>query len=165
MADSRHIAAVGPPTSLDPPANLDVLSFPCSAGIYRLDSQTGAVSLMFDVPNYHVGQGMDFSPDRRRIAYLRSPRVGRLCRVLGSTELVVAKVNGSDARVVARERRGWSLDHPSWSPDSRRLVFMRFGNNNKLQVMTVRRDGSQLRNISKGCKSCAGWFPQWISAR
>jgi Tol biopolymer transport system component len=83
-----------------------------------------------------------WSPDGTRIAFTRD------------RYLEVARTDGTGLRRLARlERqtvRSWSV--PSWSPDSRMLVFARGAPSS---VWTVRVDGTRLYRIA------AGSFPAW----
>lgn len=66
-----------------------------------------------------LGGSPAWSPDGRRIAYVRSYRNGQRNAIDG--ELVVRSIDGGSARVVSRRAFG----RPSWTPDGRSLLYVR----------------------------------------
>lgn len=81
-------------------------------------------------PRYETYASPSVSPDGLRIAYSTTRR-GRTV-----WELETAGLDGSDRRVVARERT--PIAHPVWSPDGRRIAYM-FGGT---ALVTMDGDGS-----------------------
>jgi Tol biopolymer transport system component len=77
-----------------------------------------------------------YSPDGRRIAFLRSQR------------LWVARADGSSARPVTPS--DWLVGNHEWSPRGTRLAFVRaFANSVRSALYTVALDGSGLRRLLK----------------
>ena len=87
-----------------------------------------------------VTEGTDFaaaaSPDRRWIAI----------DLLGS--LWVLPFGGGDARRITSDFL--EARHPSWSPDSRSLVFEGFGDDGTWHIFTIGADGGGLRQLTMG---------------
>jgi Tol biopolymer transport system component len=66
--------------------------------------------------------------------------------------------DGSDAREVVTKFYQSGIDHPTWAPDGRRIVFTRTGLQGIGDVYSVGSDGSDLRPLT------AGWItgnPAW----
>jgi TolB protein len=69
------------------------------------------------------------------------------------TRIIVVEDDGTDGRRVSGARRGHSPVLPKWSPDGRRIAFVRFnplGGPGSLQVYVVNADGSGERRLGEG---------------
>src|SRR5687767_3962199 len=96
------------------------------------------------------GRDPAYSPDGRRIAFLRSHR------------LWVAQAGGRDARPVTPD--GWLVGQHRWSPGATRLVFDRgFVTSVRSVLYTVKPDGSGLEQLLKArmplSLSSGAWSP------
>jgi Tol biopolymer transport system component len=91
----------------------------------------------------------EWSPNRRHIAFLRGdyPRQA----------LVVMDADGHHQRAIAR---GLGLGRPSWSPDSRRLVYTRYGQAGDSDIFIVGKDGRGDRALL-ATKEWAEGAPDW----
>jgi len=96
-----------------------------------------------------------WSPDGRRIAFVsrRSPSSRSrckpgpgLCGLDRQSEIYVMNADGSRKRKLTRDR-GFD-DYPTWSPDGRRIAFLR-GRGARGQLYVVNADGSGLRNLMR----------------
>ncbi len=129
-------------------------SYKRAPGLYAIRPDgTGERQLTVDTRR-HVSP--DFSPDGRRIAFVRvTGQAGFCCS---------GSVNVVDAHGRHRRRlTGRSLDgSPAFSPDGRRIVFERFGPpfyDHVLWIMT--RDGRSRRTLERGHRPASGatWQP------
>ena len=96
------------------------------------------------------GRSPAFSPDNRQIAY----SIG--------TAIVISDLNGNTLRTlsVRGENPHETVDSPAWSPDGRKLVFIRSELVAKYEhhLYTVNVDGSGLRQFSFGEQAA---LPDW----
>jgi Tol biopolymer transport system component len=90
-----------------------------------------------------------YSPDGRRIAFLRSHH------------LWVARADGSGARQVSPS--GWPVGSYDWSPRGTRLAFVRHFVNGGAAIYTVKPDGSGLQRLVKASQGIVlapgAWSP------
>lgn len=94
-----------------------------------------------------------WSPDGRRIAFVSrrgpssrcKPGPGR-CGLDRQSEIYVMNADGSRKRKLTRDRA--FDDYPTWSPDGRRIAFLR-GRGARGQLYVVNADGSGLRNLMR----------------
>jgi Tol biopolymer transport system component len=94
-----------------------------------------------------------WSPDGRSIAFVSrrgpssrcKPGPGR-CGLDRQSEIYVMNADGSRKRKLTRDR-GFD-DYPTWSPDGRRIAFLR-GRGARGQLYVVNADGSGLRNLMR----------------
>ena len=93
-----------------------------------------------------------WSPDGRSIAFVSrrgpssrcKPGPGR-CGLDRQSEIYVMNADGSRKRNLTRDRA--FDDYPTWSPDGRRIAFLR-GRGHRGQLYVVNADGSGLRNLT-----------------
>lgn len=90
---------------------------------------------------------LDFSPDRRWVAYVSVPE----------RQLWKCKVDGSERRPLASESIFAGL--PRWSPDGSQIVFMGRTSKTAWHAYLVSADGSGLREMIPGAE--AGYDPSW----
>lgn len=89
-----------------------------------------------------------WSPDRRRIAFVRHTRA--------TYRIWVMNTDGSGARQVTR---GMVDTEPAWSPDGRWIAFR--GGTRTLDVFVVHPDGTGLRNITRNPAGIGATSPTW----
>ena len=97
--------------------------------------------------------GCGGSEERSEIAY-------GVVREEVPTRIVVVEDDGTDSQRVTGAKRGESPVLPVWSPDGRRLAFVRFrasGGPGSLQVYVVNADGSGERLVGEGTQ------PRWTN--
>ncbi len=96
------------------------------------------------------GESLSWSPDGRKIGF-RSLRDG-------SGEIYVVNVDGTGLRRLTRLTRtpvssGWTtLSAPAWSPDGRKILFVRVGWGDRLvnsEILVMNADGSRQRNLTR----------------
>ena len=91
-----------------------------------------------------------WSPDGRKFAFLGSGGCGDFC-----FSLYVVRTDGSGLRDVTSEldRRGpgrGPASDPAWSPDGRKLAFVRLSADLGEPIYVVNADGSGLRRLTRG---------------
>ena len=94
-----------------------------------------------------------WSPDGRSIAFVSrrgpssrcKPGPGR-CGLDRQSEIYVMNADGSGKRNLTRDRA--FDDYPTWSPDGRRIAFLR-GRGARGQLYVLNADGSGLRNLMR----------------
>lgn len=94
----------------------------------------------------------------------RAPRNGRIVLqrldpATGKIRIYTVRPNGSGLRAITLPGAGEDKDSlPDWSPDGNRITFRRFFNlgqpNERTDVFVVNRDGTGLRNVTRGI--CTG---------
>ena len=94
-----------------------------------------------------------WSPDGRRIAYLRGPDLS-----VRADALVTVGADGSDSRDVVTGLGWLALRPPVWSPDGRRIAFAGTEADSTMAVYSVAADGSDLRRLSEA-RSVPAWSP------
>lgn len=104
------------------------------------------------------------APNRRRIAFVRA--FGRIRNdQFDHVGIYVMATDGSHVRQVTLPRRRAAEDHdPQWSPDGRRIVFVRFNITarpaNRQAIFTVRANGTDRRRVTPWALA-AGDGPDW----
>lgn len=96
-----------------------------------------------------------FSPDGRWVAFISGTEAG--------PSIYAMRVDGTDLRRVTEPAGDDDGDYDiAWSPDSRRLAFMRWTSKpyERQWVFTVDRDGSNLRQLTDESEWAA--HPQWV---
>lgn len=114
--------------------------------IYLVSADGTRVRNLTRSPQNESG-GATWSPDERRIAFLRN---------YGHGVVHVMNADGSDLR----DLRAMTVPDqaPSWSPDGRQLAFT--GNLSRFEVHVINADGTKRRNLTpKG-----GQWPKWSPA-
>lgn len=94
-----------------------------------------------------------WSPDGRWLAYFARPVT------VGQTELRLVELSTGKVSVVASNERSMGPARASWSADGTRLAFNGVDVQNRAHVWTVRRDGSELRNLSAAFAPRGGFSP------
>jgi serine/threonine protein kinase/Tol biopolymer transport system component len=115
----------------------------------------------------NIGSGVSFSPDRRRMAYVRNDGAG-------STEVVIAAADGSGGQTLARRRApesgfltinaaglGWFA--PAWSPDGATLAVFggRAGFSGEIVFLNTESGSEQ---IAKMGPPLPGVSLEWLDA-
>ncbi len=91
-----------------------------------------------------------WSPDGRRLV-LSSSRDG-------DADLYIVSATGGQLTPLTRNRRIDDVD-PAWSPDGARIVFVRRLNDDTAQLLVMRADGSDVRELRRGVLCCPDWSP------
>ena len=95
-----------------------------------------------------------WSPDGSKISYLRN--------VIGKYHLATVNPDGTGDRVIAPDIEVLALERPTWSPDGMYLSFVgrEKGKADQLWgLYTARRDGAELRKVTKAVSSAGVWSP------
>jgi uncharacterized membrane protein YbhN (UPF0104 family) len=118
--------------------------------LYLLDLREQSVRRVTRHP--HVDFFSRFSPDGRRIVFLRSHRPWVSFRETSAWDVYVVNADGTGERLVAR--RGY---HPTWTPDGRRVLFLRDTQVRAVDVETGEEtlvlDGRTTRGIRGGLET------------
>ncbi len=98
-----------------------------------------------------------WSPDGSQIAFVKNQ----------GQELVAMRADGSNQRVVARDRGYYQS--PAWSPDGRAIAYQSSPGRDKevTAIFTIRPDGSGERHLTPGSASAGSpaWSPRWLTDR
>jgi len=98
-------------------------------------------------PSVSWSTSPSWSPDGKRIAFARCPpNLFKAISVPGCYELYVMNADGSHLRRLTHNRV--DDDHPSWSPDGKRLAFTR-GPTGPADLWIIKADGSQPHRLTK----------------
>jgi Tol biopolymer transport system component len=73
-------------------------------------------------------------------------------------QLFSARSDGSDARRLTDFSDG-EATHAAWSPDGKKIVFIRAWTNGKQRLYTMNADGSGLHEFDRRLRLVAAWFP------
>ena len=120
--------------------------------VYAMDADGSAPRNLTQNPAEDVRPA--WSPDGRSIAFVsgRSSRPSSRCKPGAGrcwrdpqSEIYVMNADGSGKRNLTRRA---SDDYPTWSPDGRRIAFLR-GFGFRAQLYVVNADGSGLRNLGR----------------
>ena len=107
----------------------------------------------------------DFSPNGRRIVYLRGRSWGppRLRRAI-----YTARTDGTDRRLVFASKTSWQLGYiaypaaPEYSPSGKQIVFVGKPAHRAAGIWTIHPDGSHLRSVTTDSgNSYADDYPDW----
>lgn len=91
-----------------------------------------------------------WSPDRRRIAFVRNVAPG------AGYQVWVMNANGTGAR---RVTRGQVDTEPAWSPDGRWIAYR--GGTRRFDIFVVHPDGSGRRNVTRNPAGIGALDPTW----
>lgn len=87
-------------------------------------------------------EGIDVSPDGRKLAYTR--KVGT-----GETDIYVCNIDGTGERQLTNARGAET--RPAWSPDGRKILYAQGAGVSEIQrLMVMEADGSGARAITRG---------------
>ena len=111
----------------------------CGIPIYAMDADGSKLRNITPEGSCPVGEphdaNPDWSPDGRRIAYVRDHELW---------------VMNADGHSPVRLTDSTSLEvAPDWSPDGRRIVFERFGRTGS-EIVVMNADGSRVRRLTEG---------------
>jgi Tol biopolymer transport system component len=133
-------------------------SGPATASLYSLDA-AGVVQTRLAVPPNLDIWGVTASPDGRRIAYRAQAPARSQSGALRTSNIFVARADGSGARAITRTR-----DHatqPAWSADGTWLAYVVIpaGTSGSFSLHVVRPDGSGDRILRSGVTTLSN--PAW----
>jgi Tol biopolymer transport system component len=92
-----------------------------------------------------------WSPDGTQIAFER----GQMTPT--SRNVWVMNADGSGQRALTASSAG----HPSWSPDGTRIAFEQITSSGAPQIFTMRRDGTNIVELTFGTAAMYSGFPRW----
>lgn len=95
-----------------------------------------------------------WSPDRRRLAFIRSTPAGVVNA--GTGDIVVMNADGSHP---TRLTTGGTDTRPVWAPDGRQLAFSRFTNGLAANLFRMNDDGSGLTQVTHDGAISPTWSP------
>jgi len=101
--------------------------------------------------------GGSWSPDGKKIAYVASPDPFQW---LPPHNIHVMNSDGTDQVMPTDEGRWVYEEHPSWSPDSKKIAFVKQTPDGFHDIFTINADGSDLRNITQTHRISEG-NPAW----
>ena len=112
------------------------------------------------LPRAGRSRSLAWSPDGRKLAFLFEGGCGQFC-----FHLYVLNADGSGLRDLTRKLAGvrrfgaGPASDPVWSPDGRKIAFVRL--NTRLGVYVVNADGSGVRNLTPKPMGAAYTAPAW----
>ena len=130
---------------------IEYLTFAADVGhAFSVDSDGSHLREEVAVP----GRSPAISPDRTRVIYMAGTWT--------DTKLMLAKIDGSDARQINQGLRiAWNV---AWSPDGARIAFTSRDAANVLQIYGMNPDGTSLHQLthmpaSEGSAQMPAWSP------
>jgi Tol biopolymer transport system component len=123
----------------------EVLCHYCSSDIHLMPARPAAGRVWL---NHTIGKGFHprWSPNGRQIAFVGS-----------AGGIYVMRPDGSKRRLIAKG--GFTDDGPSWSPDSRRIVFTEQQTSTRWRLFVVGADGKGLHALRSGAQPAVN--PAW----
>ncbi|MDE0300991.1 MAG: hypothetical protein OXN17_20345 [Candidatus Poribacteria bacterium] len=101
-----------------------------------------------------------WSPDGKKIAYRASPKPFLW---LPPYNIYLMNADGTNPTILTKQDR-WTYEwNPAWSPDSRKLAFVKYTLDGYKDIFTINADGSGLQNITQTDKEYEG-NPVWSPA-
>ena len=101
-----------------------------------------------------------WSPDGKKIAYRASPKP---LLWLPPYNIYLINADGTNPIILTKQER-WAYEwSPAWSPDSRKLAFVKYTLDGYKDIFTINADGSGLQNITQTDKEYEG-NPVWSPA-
>ena len=136
-----------------PVASASVVESPHGTGLlvsvfppatYQLDPTTGQI-----IRQIAAGEDGVLSPNQKLVAFVRDidpciPQPEGGCR--SAPDLLTAKPDGTDERIVSHSADDVSRTRPDWSPDGNRIAFFLTGSDGH-GLAWVNRDGSQMEML------------------
>ena len=103
---------------------------------------------------------VSWSPDGSRIAYTASPKP---LLMHAPFNIHLMNANGTN-QVMLTEAGRWVYEmHPAWSPDSKKIAFVKQTPDGFHDIFTINADGSDLRNVTYTHR-VDEFFPAWSPA-
>jgi TolB protein len=136
------------------------LAFFQSSKLYLVNADGSGHRVLTRMPKAGRSRSLAWSPDGRKLAFLFERDCGQFC-----FHLYVLNADGSGLRDLTRNlagvrRFGVGLaSDPVWSPDGRKIAFMRL--NKRLGVYVGNVDGSGVRNLTPTPRGAAYAAPAW----
>lgn len=119
-------------------------------GIYKIPAVGGTGERIADCPGRPIGN-MSFSPDGKRLAVGASGPAGE------PAQIHLIDLDSGTTRIVGDPPPGRQGDYyPLFSPDGRRLSFLRIRGDGLSDVYTVRPDGGDLRRVTFDARDVGG---------
>ena len=101
-----------------------------------------------------------WSPDGKKIAYRASPKP---LLWLPPYNIYLMNVDGNNPIMLTKQDR-WTYEwSPAWSPDSKKIAFVKDTLDGFRDIFTINADGSGLQNITQTDKEYEG-YPTWSPA-
>lgn len=116
-----------------------------------LDTRTGKRTQL--TPKTLAALRPRWSPDGKRIAYCAGPDAGEgeWRDALAGRRVWIVNADGAGAHAVTHDKQCRD-EAPEWTPDGRRIVFVRMDKRDRAALWSMRPDGSDLRRASKAIR-------------
>ncbi len=136
------------------------------SNIFKLHIATRKIERLTDEAESNTKYNdLDWSPDGRQILFLKRLRIPNPLN-REKTVLCVMDMKTRDIRHVLQPQRPTSIFHPSWSPDSQRILYLHLRKSQKDSepyILTLFITDDNGNNVVEVRRDNLGFRPEWLS--